>query len=138
MNGGLTWLHLPAALSSLEQFTTFLHEGARQAQLADPLLHKLDLVLEELLVNICRYAYPAGELGEVAVGYAVASPKRLRVDVCDSGQPFNPLESPDPDLTLSLQERPIGGLGVHLVKQIANSVSYKRENGKNIVSFQMQ
>jgi serine/threonine-protein kinase RsbW len=138
MDGGLTWLQLPAALSSLDQFTEFVHVGARQADLAESQLVKLDLVLEELLVNVFRYAYPAGEPGEVAVGYTVPAPKRLRVDVCDSGRPFNPLENQDPDVTLSLAARQIGGMGVYLVKTIANSVSYKREHGQNVLSFQLQ
>ena len=125
-------------MQSLEQFTDFVQGGAREAELAESQLMKLDLVLEEVLVNVFRYAYSEGQVGEVAVGYTVPSANRLRVDVCDSGREFNPLNNEDPDLTLSLADRPVGGLGVYLVKRMAESVNYRREDGKNILSFQLQ
>jgi serine/threonine-protein kinase RsbW len=137
VTGGFTWLRLPAVESSLAQFTEFVHEGVRKAALpASHLLH-VELVLEELLVNVFRYAYSSGESGDVSVGYGIPTPYCLRVDVCDSGRAFNPLDNEDPDVDLPLAERPIGGLGVFLVKKIANSVSYKREDGRNIVSFDL-
>ena len=135
MGDGLTWLRLPAEMSSLGAFTEFAHAGARAASLPEAAVHKLDLMLEEVLVNVFRYAYPAGQAGEAEVGYAAAPPDGLRIDVRDSGREFNPLEKEDPDLELGLEERPIGGLGIFLVKTMAESVSYRRENGRNILSF---
>ncbi len=136
MDEALTWLHLPADMSSLTPFTEFAHEGARAASLPEDSLGKLDLMLEEVLVNVFTYAYPQGG-GEAALGYAVASPNCLRIDVCDSGQEFNPLDKAEPDLDLSLEDRPIGGLGIFLVKKMADSVTYRRENGRNILSFRL-
>jgi anti-sigma regulatory factor (Ser/Thr protein kinase) len=107
MDGGLTWLRLPADLSSLARVTAFAREGAGAAALPEAALGKLDLILEEVLVNVFRYAYPSGA-GDAAVGYAVASPNCLRVDVCDSGREFNPLEQAAPDLEASLDDRPVG------------------------------
>jgi anti-sigma regulatory factor (Ser/Thr protein kinase) len=135
MDDGLTWLRLPAEMSSLERFTAFARGGAQAASLPDAALHKLDLMLEEVLVNVFRYAYPEGQAGEAEVGYAAAPPDGLRIDVRDSGQEFNPLEKTDPNLDLGIDERPIGGLGIFLVKSLAESVSYRRENGRNILSF---
>jgi serine/threonine-protein kinase RsbW len=131
MDGGLVWLRLPAEMSSLARFTEFAHEGARSAGLPDSALGKLELILEEVLVNVFRYA----SCPEAAVGYAVEPSSCLRLDVCDSGPEFNPLERDAPDLDASLEDRPIGGLGIFLVHTMAESVSYRRENGQNVLSF---
>jgi serine/threonine-protein kinase RsbW len=143
MDDGLIWLRLPAAMPSLMQFHEFAHEGARRAGLSEAQVHKLDLLLEELLVNVIHYAYPPGEAGEAAMGYAamgyaVVEPQCLRVEIEDAGKEFNPLEAEDPDLALSTEDRPIGGLGIYLVKTMADSVSYRREDGKNILAFQLR
>ena len=138
MDDALTWLQLPAHMSSLAPFTEFAHEGARAAALPDSALGKLDLMMEEVLVNVFLYAYPSGQTGEAAVGYAVAAPNCLRIDVCDSGREFNPLDKDAPDLDLSLEDRPIGGLGIFLVKTMSESVSYRRQDGRNILSFQLR
>jgi serine/threonine-protein kinase RsbW len=138
MDDGLIWLRLPAAMPSLTQFHQFAHEGARHAGFSEAQVHKLDLLIEELLVNVFHYAYPPGESGEAAMGYAVVSPQCLRVEIQDSGGEFNPLAAEDPDLALSTEDRPIGGLGIYLVKTMADSVSYRREDGKNILSFQLR
>ena len=137
MDDGLVWLQLPAELPSLARFTEFAHEGARSAGLPESSFGKLDLILEEVLVNVCRYAYPAGG-GQAEVGYAVAAPHCLRVDVRDSGLEFNPLERAAPDLDASLDDRPIGGLGIFLVQAMAEMVEYRRHDGRNILSFQIR
>jgi len=138
MDDGLIWLRLPAAMPSLMQFHEFAHEGARTAGLTEAQVHKLDLLIEELLVNVIHYAYAPGESGQAAMGYAVVEPQCLRVEIQDSGKEFNPLEAGDPDLELSTEDRPIGGLGIYLVKTMADSVSYRREDGKNILAFQLR
>jgi serine/threonine-protein kinase RsbW len=137
MDDGLTWLELPAAMSSLARFRAFAREGARAASLAEKAFDRLDLVLEEVLVNVFRYAYPAGT-GDAAVGYAVGAPNCLRIDVRDSGREFNTLQTDRPDLGLGLKDRPIGGLGLFLVRSMSESVSYRREEGRNILSFQLR
>jgi serine/threonine-protein kinase RsbW len=137
MNDGLTWLQLPAEMSSLARFTEFANEGARAAALPESAAFKLDLILEEILVNVFRYAYPSGG-GAAAVGYSVTAPNCLRIDVRDSGAAFNPLERPAPDTTLSIEDRPIGGLGILLVQSMASAVSYRREGDQNILSFEIR
>jgi anti-sigma regulatory factor (Ser/Thr protein kinase) len=136
MTEGAKWLQLPAEMPSLARFTEFAHEGARAAGLPESASFKLDLILEEILVNIFRYAYPLGA-GEACVGYAVEAPNTLRIDVCDRGPAFNPLDRAAPDLNLSLDDRPIGGLGIFLAQNMAAAVSYRREDGQNILSFQL-
>jgi anti-sigma regulatory factor (Ser/Thr protein kinase) len=138
MDSNLTWLRLPAEMASLGPFTDFVRSGARTAGFAESALGKLDLILEEVVTNVFRHAYPDGEAGVAAVGYWVSGPGSLLVEVRDSGLAFNPLEAPAPDLSLGLDERPIGGLGVFLVKTLAESVAYERQNGENVLSFRIK
>jgi serine/threonine-protein kinase RsbW len=95
---------------------------------------KLELILEEVLVNVFLYA----GCSDVAVGYAVRPASCLRMEVRDSGPAFNPLERQAPDLNAPLEDRPVGGLGIFLVQTMAETVSYRREEGRNILSFQVK
>jgi serine/threonine-protein kinase RsbW len=133
MDSPFSRLTLPARVESVREFQQFVRRGAKAAGLKPEDMDKLDLVLEEILVNIARYAYGGGA-GDIEVAYAPDG-AGLLVEVIDKGCEFNPLESHVPDLTLGLAERPIGGLGVLLVKQIVGSLAYRRENGQNTVSF---
>jgi serine/threonine-protein kinase RsbW len=126
-------LTLPARVESVRVFHQFVRDGAEAAGLQPADIDKLDLVLEEILVNIARYAYEAGS-GEVDVAYSTQAGSLL-VEVTDRGRSFNPLEAAPPDLALGLADRPLGGLGVLLVKQIVGSLSYRREEGQNTLSF---
>ena len=138
MDDGLTCLTLPAEVHSLARFTEFVRQGGQAAALDESLLRRLDLVLEEVFVNIAWYAYPPGESGVAEVAYAVKAPGTLFVRVTDFGVAYNPLEREDPDLSLGIDERPIGGLGVFLVKTIAREVTYAREPDRNVLSFSFQ
>jgi serine/threonine-protein kinase RsbW len=126
-------LILAAEAASISAFGEFVRGGAIAAGIAADQFGRLDLVLEELLINAARYAYAPGS-GEVEVGY-VAGNGKLVVEIIDSGRVFNPLEADPPDLSRGLAERPIGGLGVFLVKNMVESIDYRRENGRNVLSF---
>ncbi len=134
----LTWLTLPAELSSLHPACRFLRQGAAIAQFSEEDCAKLDLVIEELVVNIARYAYRDGERGTLDLGYSVAGPGQLFVQIRDAGIAFNPFSSDPPDFGRGLADRPIGGLGIFLVKSIAESIGYAREGDRNILSFRFQ
>ena len=131
-------LELPAEISSLQGFTDFVGHGARAAALPEKQQGHLDLALEEILVNVMHYAYPEGERGTIEVGYAVEGPGKLFVQVSDSGRAFDPLAKDPPDLRLNIAERPIGGLGIFLVKQVTRSISYSRVGSRNILAFHLQ
>ena len=94
----------------------------------------IELVTEEIFVNIASYAY--SEPG----GFATIrrsggeGPEGLTLTFIDSGAPYDPLQKPDPDLTLSIDERPIGGLGMFLVKKIVDEAYYKYEGEQNILT----
>lgn len=127
-------LSLPASLNSLQAFLEFAHAGADAAGLTPADRDQLDLVLEELLVNVARYAYHPGT-GEVELAYAVESDGKLFVQVVDKGRIFNPLEKAEPDLRGNLEDLPVGGLGIFLVRHLVDSPSYRREQDRNVVSF---
>ena len=98
-------------------------------------LMKLQLVAEEIFVNITSYAYTETG-GEVDVIFAKdANLITLRFE--DKGIPYNPLEKEDPDITLSAQERPIGGLGIFLVKQYVDDITYDYSDDKNILTLKL-
>ncbi len=94
-------------------------------------MRELELVIEEVLMNVSRYSYPEGAPGVVTITYSVPAPGKLAVEVCDQGIEFNPLTATPPDLTLDLKQRPIGGLGILLLKSFAKSLTYRREQGWN-------
>jgi serine/threonine-protein kinase RsbW len=127
-------LTLPASAESISAFSEFVRRGAVAAGIAAEELGKLDLVLEEILINVARYAYEP-EKGLVEVAYAAEGPGKLRVEIGDSGRVFNPLEADPPDLSRGLADRPIGGLGVFLVRSMVDSIDYRRAGDRNILSF---
>lgn len=92
---------------------------------------KLRLCIEEAVENIVQYAYQGGQ-GYVEVGTSVENGV-LTIILKDSGIPFNPLEKPDPDITLSVEERQVGGLGIFLCKQMMDSLEYEYKDGSNIL-----
>jgi anti-sigma regulatory factor (Ser/Thr protein kinase) len=115
--------------------TAFVRKAAIEANLAEHRLGEVDLLIEELIMNVCTHAYPDNKPGDVTVTCSVPASGELIVEVADQGVEFNPLNSERPDLTLSLEARPIGGLGIHLVKTLATSLDYRREHGWNRLTF---
>lgn len=135
MTAQFTRLTLPAQISCLQPFLEFVHNGTQASSLTPADIDKLDLILEELLVNIARYAYAGTETGDIELAYAFQDPARLLVQISDTGHAFDPLSSDPPDFSRGLGERPLGGMGIFLVKSIAESITYRREGGRNTVSF---
>jgi anti-sigma regulatory factor (Ser/Thr protein kinase) len=95
---------------------------------------QIDLALEEAVVNIIDYAYPKDVVGEIVVTAAIAD-NTLQVTITDSGRPFDPTMAPEPDTTLPLEQREIGGLGIHLIRNIMDSVTYIRLPSANCLSL---
>jgi anti-sigma regulatory factor (Ser/Thr protein kinase) len=134
----LTWLRLPGRPESLEPFRAFILERAGAEVLPQGVRDRIDLVIEEVLLNIFHYAFEAGQAGIVAVGCGAVPDKGFMVRVIDPGRPFDPLRKPDPDLTLDITERPVGGLGILLAKEMSSDMAYCRDEDRNILDIYFQ
>ena len=95
---------------------------------------QLNLALEEAVVNVMNYAYPSGVTGNIDID-ARANDVRLKFTISDSGSPFDPTAKEEVDTTLSAEERSIGGLGIHLIRQIMDSINYEYVDGKNVLTL---
>ena len=97
--------------------------------------YQVELAVEELVINIVNYGFGNASEGRIEL-VLDSSPDTLTIDIIDNGRPFDPFsEAPQPDLESSVEDRPIGGLGVHFVKTMMDEVRYKREDQKNHVSL---
>jgi len=124
-------LTLAANAAFLHAAMEFVRTGALEAALAEARVSELDLLIEEIFMNVCCYGYPDGGQGVVTLTYSIPAPGELSVEVADQGAEFNPLTAAAPDLTLNLESRPIGGLGIFIVKALAPSITYRRDRDWN-------
>jgi anti-sigma regulatory factor (Ser/Thr protein kinase) len=102
--------------------------------LAENVVNALNVVLDEAVSNAINHGYDAGVRGEIAVRLR-RSADRVEVEVEDDGRPFDPLQVPPPDLSLPLERRPIGGLGIHLIRNLMDEISYARQAGRNVLKM---
>jgi sigma-B regulation protein RsbU (phosphoserine phosphatase) len=127
-------LKLSNRLSELERLGQALTEFGRQHKLTVPVVRTLNLAVEEIFTNIVSHAYTDKREHEIGVSLSM-QPGAVRIDVEDDGVPFNPLEAPEVDTTKPLEERTIGGLGIHLVRKLMDEMEYKRENARNLLTM---
>ncbi len=103
---------------------------------AEELITPIMIAAEEIYVNIAHYAY-GGDEGEAKVNIDVSpNPNRVRLVFKDRGVPYNPLEKEDPNIEASEEERGIGGLGIYMVKEIMDNVTYEYRDGQNILTIE--
>lgn len=129
----MTQLRIAATREHLEDVNAFVEEQLEALDCSMKATMQLMVAVEELFINIASYAYGEGT-GDALVEVGREADKIL-VRFTDEGTPFNPLAKLDPDLTLPVQERPIGGLGVFMVKKTMDLFTYSREEDKNIVTI---
>ena len=125
-------INLSNKLSELGRFNQTLTEFGRRHGLAPKVVHDLNLALEEILTNIISYGYTDNREHEIKVRLSM-QPGEVRAEVEDDGQAFDPLAAPEPDTAKSLEETNIGGLGIHLVRKLMDGLTYKRQEGKNLL-----
>ena len=126
----------PAKLENMESLIAYAQNIWTEMGMDSALADKLHLVLEEILVNIVKYAYPDSDSkGDISLSCGMQDQKSFCMQIKDHGQAFNPLDLEDPDTNEDLEKRPIGGLGIYLVKQISDFMEYKRENQTNIITI---
>ena len=94
----------------------------------------LNLALEEAVVNVMEYAYPEGQKGNVEIE-VTADQQWMTFVITDTGIAFDPTTKEDADTTLSAEERPIGGLGIFMVRQLMDVIDYKRKDNKNVLTL---
>jgi anti-sigma regulatory factor (Ser/Thr protein kinase) len=114
-------------LAALQQF-------ARDHQLPEKVLQAADLALEEHLTNVMKYGFDDSQVHEIRVRLELVGGK-FQIGVEDDGKPFNPLEHPKLDLSVPLEQRPLGGLGIHLMRSFMDELNYRREDGRNILQM---
>ena len=121
-------------MNSLPKLNEFVDDIAEKLSIDPSQEMKMNLALEEAVVNVIDYAYPEGTKGDINIE-AKANDLRLKFIITDSGTPFDPTAQKEMDTTLSAEERPIGGLGIHLVRQIMDSINYERVNDTNVLTL---
>ena len=122
-------IEMDARTESLAAMAEFIDRALGELQAPKEVVHKLTLSLDEAVTNVASYAYPEGG-GKMSL--TIESDGELfRARLTDHGRPFNPLEQPEPDLNVPIEERKIGGLGIHLIRKMADEFRYNRINDTN-------
>jgi sigma-B regulation protein RsbU (phosphoserine phosphatase) len=125
---------LPNDIQTIPKLADFTDTVCEAAGLDMEMCMKINLAIEEAVVNVMNYAYPAGVKGTVSID-ATISDEGLKFAISDSGKPFDPTAKAEVDTTLSAEERGIGGLGIHLIRQIMDSINYEYVEGRNVLSL---
>lgn len=122
-------------LSEMERLRQIVEEFSQKHQLDESTTFALDLVLEEVVTNVIKYGYQDQERQDrIHVDLSLMNGE-LTIVIRDEGRPFDPTAHPEPDLELPLATRPIGGLGIHLVRNFMDSVEYKRQGNENVLTL---
>ncbi len=121
-------------LEEVPRLSAFIDEFAEAVGLDFSLTMSLNLAMEEAVVNVIQYAYPQGTKGEVSIS-AEKDGENVKFVISDSGVAFDPTAKGEVDVDLGVEDRPIGGLGIHLVRQIMDYVKYERKEGKNVLTL---
>jgi anti-sigma regulatory factor (Ser/Thr protein kinase) len=95
---------------------------------------RMNLAIEEAVVNVIDYAYPSGTVGSIDIKVTIYD-NHMEFVISDSGTPFDPTKKEDVDISLPVEERRIGGLGIHLVRQLMDKINYERKDGRNILTL---
>lgn len=127
-----------ALLENLDQVQDFVEQQLLEAGCPDKTRMQVAMAVEEIYVNIVDYAYFPGT-GDVEVHCSLKeAPLQVIIEFRDGGQPFDPLEHPEADISLSADEREVGGLGIFMTRQLMDEVDYRYEHGKNILTLKKE
>ena len=125
----------PAKIDALSDMLSFVERSLEHYGCPIKIQIAICVAMEEMFVNVARYAYPDRE-GDMTLHIGFDDQTRnVTFIMSDKGVPFDPLKKPDPDITLSAEEREIGGLGIFIAKKTMDSLSYSYENGENVLTM---
>ena len=127
-------LHVPGTMDAIHPATVQAEAWLVKQQVSFEAMYLVSLAIEELVTNCIKYGYKDAKDHTIDFVLNVED-GTLRMDVIDDGNPFNPLDAPRPDLTLPPERRPIGGLGLHLLRELADDMRYERRDGTNRLSM---
>ena len=126
-------LNIAATVENIEVVTEFVNEQLEAFDCPMKAQIQIDIAIDELFGNIAHYAYNP-EVGDATVRVEVIEdPLAVVITFIDKGVPYDPLAKEDPDITLSAEERQIGGLGIYMVKKSMDDIAYEYKNGQNIL-----
>ena len=131
----MTELTIAATVENIEAVTDFVNEQLEALDCPMKVHIQIDIAIDEIFGNIAHYAYnPA--VGDATVRVEVIEdPLAVVLTFIDKGVPYDPLAKEDPDTTLSLEERAIGGLGIYMVKKSMDDITYEYKDGQNILAI---
>jgi len=125
---------LPNDVQTVPQLNIFVDEACEAAELDMSTTIKMNLAIEEAVVNVMSYAYPNGIKGAVDIDAQVTDDE-LKFVISDKGTPFDPTQQAEVDTSLSAEERTIGGLGIHLIRQIMDTIHYEHTDDRNVLTL---
>lgn len=126
---------LEASEDNLDEILDFLDEKLKGTDCPLPAKRQIDIAAEEIFINISSYAYRPGT-GDVTLGLELSrDPAQITITFIDEGVPFDPLAKEDPDIDLPAKERQVGGLGILVVKDFMDDVTYEYSEGRNILTL---
>ena len=125
---------LPNDVQEVPRLNAFVEEVCQAVGFDDIVTMKVNVAVEEAVVNVMKYAYPPGHRGDVTIE-AASNDTQLKITIIDSGQPFDPTVQAEIDTTLPAKERKVGGLGIHLMRQNMDSMNYERMDNLNVLTL---
>ena len=132
-------LILKANKENLTKLQSTVEEKLEQYGAAMKDIMQVGIAIEEIFVNIVNYAYAPGTTGDAKIQIEFDRDSRMfSITFADSGVPYNPLEKKDPDVTLSAEERAIGGLGIYMTKKIMDDITYEYRDGQNVLTLKKE
>ena len=128
-------LKLPATVDNISAVTNFVEHELTERNCPKSAKAQINIAIDEIFGNIAQYAYNPKHGGATVRVEVTDDPIEVILTFMDKGKPYNPLEKADPDVTLSVKERKVGGLGIFIVKKSMDEIVYHYEDGKNVLKI---